>query len=59
VTKSKGMTSFDGRNVHIVQAELGCLIKPIQQTIIANIVSKAKDAIASAFRVSTPAMALA
>lgn len=54
-----GMTSFDGSDIRHLQAELGRLLKPSQYTTTANVMSKVKSAIASAFRVSAPAMALA
>jgi hypothetical protein len=51
------MPSFDGRLLHNLQAEPGHLTKLIHNTTTANVVSKAKNMIASAF--SVPAMALA
>jgi hypothetical protein len=53
------MTSFDGRTFDFLQAEPGHLIKPTRTTTTANVVTKVKSAIASAFRVSAPAMVLA
>lgn len=46
---SKGMPSFDGSLPHALQVEPVWLAKLIPKTIIANIVNKAKAAIANAF----------
>ncbi len=54
-----GMISFDGRFFQNVQAEPKYLVKPFQTKTTANVLNKVKSAIASAFRVSSPAMALA
>jgi hypothetical protein len=53
------MTSFDVRIFHNGQAEPKHLVKLFQTKTTANVLSKAKSAIASAFRVSSPAYALA
>ena len=54
-----GMISFDGRFFQNVQAEPKYLVKPFQTKTTANVLNKVKSAIASAFRVSSPAMVLA
>lgn len=55
----QGMTSIDGRFFQNVQAELRHLVKPFQTQTTANVLNQVKSTIASAFRVSSPAMALA
>ncbi len=54
-----GMPSFDGDTFHNPQAEPEQLIKKVPNEITANVISKVQSAIASAFRVTSPAMALA
>jgi hypothetical protein len=53
------MPSFDGDTFHNPQAEPGQLIKKAPNEITANVISKVKAAVASAFRMPAPAMALA
>ena len=47
------MPSFDGAFPHILQAELVLLVKPYNIKTTANVYTKAKAAIANAFRMPT------